>query len=512
MSEKGRSMSKYFLGIDIGTYESKGVIIDGECRVVAIHTERHGLENPRDKFFEHDAQLVWWGDFCKITRALLEKSGLRNSEIAAVGASTLGADLVAVDVNCMPLRKAILYGIDARAEEEIAALNEKYGREKVLEFNGRPLCSNDVPPKILWLKNHEPDIHQKAYKLLTGSSFITAKLSGEYVIDRFLAYGAFTPLYDTKDGSIDMTYCEEFCRPDQLARVCDTTEVVGAVTRRAAKETGLLEGTPVIAGADDSGAEAISTGILEKGDMMIQIGSSIYLIGLCDRIVRDTRIWSGGFIIPQTFSVQGGTNNAGTLTRWYRDHIFFDLAENENAGGSNAYAAMLEGIEEIPPGSDGLITLPYFAGERTPVNDPQARGVLFGMTLRHTRRHMYRSALEAVGYSLAQHFEVFRENQVEIRTIHAVGGGTKAPIWMQIISDILGMEIITADVTVGASFGDAVMAAIGVGFFGGFAEIRKYIRPGRRYRPDMQNHERYKPYVQIFGELYRRNRDLMYRL
>ncbi|MBC5582497.1 FGGY-family carbohydrate kinase [Anaerofilum sp. BX8] len=505
-------MAKFFLGIDIGTYESKGVLIDGECRVMAIHAERHGLENPRENYFEHDAEKVWWGDFCKITHALLQKTGIKNSEIAAVGASTLGADLVAVDEDCRPLRKAILYGIDARAEKEIAQLNRKYGLEKVLEFNGRPLCSNDVPPKILWLKNNEPEVYDKAYKFLTGSSFITAKLTGCYVIDRFLAYGAFTPLYDPRDGSVDMEYCETFCRPDQLARVCDTTDVVGTVTRRAAADTGLKEGTPVIAGADDSAAEAISTGVLEKGDMMVQIGSSLYLIGLCDKLIKDSRVWSGGFLIPGTFSVQGGTNNAGTLTRWYRDNIFFDKAEKEEAGGPNAYQAMLEGIEEIPPGSEGLITLPYFAGERTPINDPRARGLLFGLTLRHTRKHMYRSALEAVGYSLAQHFRIFQENQVDIRTIYAVGGGTKSPVWMQIISDILGIEIVTADVTVGASFGDAVMAAIGVGHFGGFGEIRSHIRPGQRYYPNKKDHELYQPYVKIFGELYHRNRDLMHSL
>ncbi|MCI8464330.1 MAG: FGGY-family carbohydrate kinase [Lachnospiraceae bacterium] len=505
-------MAEYYLGIDIGTYESKGVLIDGDCRVVAVHAERHGLENPRNNYFEHDAQEVWWGDFCKITRSLLEESGKKNSDIAAVGASTLGADLVAVDRDCMPLRKAILYGIDARAEAEIAALNAKYGKEKVLEFNGRPLCSNDVPPKILWLKNHEPRVWEKAYKLLTGSSFLTAKLTGEYVIDRFLAYGAFTPLYHTKDGTVDMEYCPEFCRPDQLARVCDTTDVVGGITKKAARETGLLEGTPVIAGADDSGAEAISTGILEQGDMMIQIGSSLYLIGLCDRIVKDPRIWSGGFIIPGACSVQGGTNNAGTLTRWYRDHLFSDLVKEEREGGENAYAAMLKGLEKIPPGSEGLITVPYFAGERTPVNDPEARGVLFGMTLRHTREHMYRSALEAVGYSLAEHFSIFEENNIPIRNVYAVGGGTKAPLWMQIISDILGREIVTADVTVGAAFGDAVMAAIGVGRFRSFSEIRPYIKPKKIYHPDWKAHENYKPYFKMFLDLYSRNKDLMKKL
>ena len=503
-------MEKYFLGIDIGTYESKGVVIDGACRVVAMHEERHGLENPRANYFEHDAQAVWWGDFCKITHALLKKTGLRNKDIAAVGASTLGADLVAVDKNCMPLRKAILYGIDARADREISALNEIYSPEEILAFNGRPLCSNDVPPKILWLKNNEPENYEKAYKFLTGSSFITAKLTGRYVIDRFLAYGAFTPLYDPKTGGIDTRYCGVFCRPDQLAEVCDTTDIAGGVTKQAAMETGLLEGTPVIVGADDSAAEAISTGILEPGDMMAQFGSSMYLIGLCDRLIHDTRIWSGGFIIPGVYSVQGGTNNAGTLTRWYRDQIFPEALEKETRTGINAYQTMLDGIDEIPPGSAGLITLPYFSGERTPVNDPQAKGVLFGLTLAHTRAHMYRSALEAVGYSLAWHMNIFRQNRVDIRTVYAVGGGTKAPVWMQIICDILGVELVTADVSIGASFGDAMMAAIGVGHFHSFSDLRAFIQPGRRYVPDMVKHAQYAPYCEKFRRLYENNKELMH--
>ena len=172
---------------------------------------------------------------------------------------------------------------------------------------------------------------------------------------------------------------------------------------------------------------------------------------------------------------------------------------------------MLDGIDDIPPGSDGLITLPYFAGERTPVNDPQAKGVLFGLTLSHTRAHMYRSALEAVGYSLAWHMDIFRQNDVKIKTVYAVGGGTKAPAWMQIICDILGVELVTADVTVGASFGDAVMAAIGVGHFRAFSELRSYLKPGRRYVPDMARHAQYAPYCELFRELYERNKDLMRR-
>ncbi len=503
---------KYFLGIDIGTYESKGIIIDGRCNVIATHTEKHGMENPYPNFFEHDAEKVWWGDFCKISKALLKKSGIENKQIAAIGSSTLGADLVPVDENCKPLRKAILYGIDARAKKEIDFLNDYYGEEKVLEFNGRPLCSNDVPPKILWLKNNEPEIHQKAFKLLTGSSFITAKLTGEYVIDKFLGNGAFAPLYNPETGKPDDEYLGMFCRADQLAEMKDTVDIAGQVTQRAAEETGLMPGTPVIVGADDAASEAISTGILQMGDLMLMFGSSLYLIGIAGHVAKDRRIWSGSFIIPKTCSIQGGTNAAGTLTRWYRDNVFQDALEKEKATGINAYDTMMEGIGEIPVGSEGLLTLPYIAGERTPLNDPLAKGVLFGLSIHHTRKHMYRSALESIGYSVAQHFDIFRENGVDIKRVMAVGGGTKNHLWLQIISDITGRTIHTAGVTIGASFGDAAMAAIGIGHFKDFSDLREFITPGKTFQPNPENHEKYKHYRQIFDKLYTSTKDLMHEI
>ena len=503
---------QYFLGIDVGTYESKGVIIDRECRVVAFHFEKHGMENPAPNHFEHDAEAVWWGDFCKISKALLEKAGIDSRKIAAVGASALGADLLAVDKNCTPLRKAILYGIDARANKEIAYLNNYYGTDLVLEFNGRPLCSNDIPPKMLWLKNNEPEIHKSACKLITGSTYLTAKLTGRYVIDRFLGLGSFSPLYNPETLRPDSEYLDMFCRADQLAEVGDTVDIADGVTASAAVQTGLLEGTPVIVGGDDSVAEAISTGVLEEGDLMLQFGSSLYLIGITGRIVHDTRIWSSGFIIPGTYTVQGGTNAAGTLTRWYRDNIFFDALEREEKTGENAYQTMMEGIGAIPVGSGGLITLPYIAGERTPINDPEAKGILCGLSISHTRKHMYRSALESIGYSVAQHLDIFRENGVNIKNVFAAGGGTKNKEWLQIIADICGCNIMTGDVTIGAAFGDAAMAAIGSGYISGFEALRNYISPQSKFVPDRQNHSEYKKYRAMYDSLYHATKDIVHLL
>jgi xylulokinase len=501
----------YFMGIDTGTFESKGVLIDNECNVIATHAATHGMENPKPNYFEHDADAVWWHDFCLISNALLQESGINPKDIGAVGASALGADCLPVDKDCNPLRKAILYGIDARATKEMEWLTQYYGEEQIKSWYGRPLCSSDVMPKILWIKNNEPEVYAKTDKFLTGSSFITAKLTGNFTVDRFLGLASFNPLYHA-DGMPNPETCKPICRPDQLADVMNTVEIAGHVTAKAAAETGLCEGTPVIVGTDDSGAEAISTGVLQPGNMMLQFGSSIYMILCADKLVNDDRIWREEFIVPGTFDVSAGTNAAGTLTRWYRDNIFMDCVEKEKETGINAYASMMEGIEKIPIGCDGLITLPYFAGERTPINDPLAKGMLFGLTLAHTRQHMYRSALEAVGYSIGQHFAIFEEDNVQINKIMAVGGGTKNPIWMQMVADITGKTIGTAGVTIGASFGDAMMAAMGIHFFDSFSDLSTKIQPGITYTPNMENHETYKKYQKLFDELYLANKQFMHQL
>ena len=499
---------EYFIGIDIGTYESKGVIVDQGFNIVADYALAHGMENPKANYFEHDAEKVWWKDFCEISKELLRKTKIDPKDIKAVGASALGADCLPVDENNNPLRKAILYGIDARATEEIAWLTEYWGEDQIIKWFGRPLGSSDVAPKILWIKNNEPEVYAKTHKFLTGSSYITAKLTDKFTVDRFLGLASFNPLYD-RNGIPDPVICEPICRPNQLATVMNTIDIAGGVTEKAAKETGLAEGTPVIVGTDDAGSEAISTGVLEPGDMMLMFGSSLYMILCTDKLIDDNRIWREEFVIPGTFDISAGTNAAGTLTRWFRDNLFVHLLEEEKKTGVNAYELMMSGIDEIPPGSEGLIILPYVAGERTPINDPHAKGMIFGLTLSHTKEHLYRSALEAIGYSVGQHFEIFAEHDIKINKIMAVGGGTKNSQWMQMVSDIIGKEISTAAITIGASYGDAMMAAMSINYFDSFVDLSKLIKKGVSYKPNMENHAIYKDYQKIFDKLYNDNKDAM---
>ena len=501
-------MGKYFMGIDIGSFETKGVLMDESFNITAVETAAHTMENPAPGFFEHDAEAVWWHDFCAVSRALISGSGISKHDIAGVGASVLDCDCLPVDENCRPLRKAILYGIDARSRDEMAWLTERYGEEGVMERFGRPICSDDVAAKILWVKNREPEVYSRAAKFLTGSSYITAKLTGNYVIDQFLAKAAFRPLYRA-DGSVDEAECALFCRPDQLAECRTVTDLAGFVTEDAARETGLAPGTPVITGSGDSTSEAVSVGIVEPGDVMFQFGSSLFYYYCAGHEVRDPRVHAGNYTVPGTWSVSGGTNAAGTLTRWVRDSFFPELVEAEAAGGRNAYSAMMD---YLPESSEGLVCLPYHAGERMPINDPDAKGVLFGLKLGHGRGHIYRAALEGVACSLWQNVRLMEDAGLPVAAVTAVGGGTKNPAWMQITADVSGKRILVPAVTVGASYGDALMAAVGTGRLSGFAELKSVIRPGRVYTPDPAAHERYGVLREVYTALYPATRELMHRL
>lgn len=501
----------YYMGIDVGTSETKGLLIERNCRIVLQSSIKHSMEHPKPGQYEHDAERVWWHDLCIVANTLIRDSGVEAKEIAALGISTLGSDCLPVDETCKPLRKAILYGIDSRAQEEIEWLTNYYGTEEVNRLFGRPICTGDVAAKILWIKHHEPEIYKRTYKFLTGSSYLVARLTGKYVIDQFLSQASFRPLY-RKDGSICEEECQLYCSPEQLAQTMPASDIAGFVTKEASLATGLAEGTPVITGTGDSSAEAISTGVLAPGDMMIQFGSTLFLYYCSAKPVQDERMRGNNFLIPGTYSLAGGTNTCGAMTQWYRDILFSDYLQEEQQGGKNAFARMPEGIEEIAPGSEGLITLPYFAGERTPINDPKARGMIFGLTLSHTRKHLYRSALESVGYSVRQHLEVLRDHDLPLKKLMAVGGGTKSAVWMQIVSDIIGLPISVSEVSVGAAFGDALMAALGTGRFNSFRQLNEVITTARIYQPDQERHRQYERYYKLYCELYNQTKNMMHRI
>lgn len=446
----------YTLGIDIGTFESKGVLVDATGEIVAMATRPHEMIVPQPGWAEHRADDDWWGDTVHISRQILTDSRVASSEIRAVAVSAIGPCMLPVDADRAPLMNGVLYGVDTRSEKEIVELTDRIGSDVILERCGNALTSQSVGPKILWLQRNRAEIFNRTAKILTSTSYIVERLTGEYVIDHYTAAN-FSPLYDV--GTLDWTgeLAGDIVALDKLPRLMWSTEIAGAISARAADETGLAEGTPVTCGTIDAAAEAVSVGTAHRGDMMMMYGSTIFIIQVTDAPVRDPRLWYAPWLHPGQHASMAGLATSGTLTHWFRDQFARELSRDE------AFPVLAAEAEASTPCAKGLIMLPYFSGERTPIHDPKAKGAFFGLNLTHTRGDMYRALIEGIAMGTAHVVETYREVSAEPSRILAVGGGTKNRLWLQATSDFGNVGQVVSEKTMGASYGDAFLAACAIG-------------------------------------------------
>lgn len=494
----------YLLGIDIGTFESKGVLTRFDGSIVASTAVPHRMQAPQAGYAEHDAQTVWWADFKAITHRLLAESCVDPTEIRSIGCSGIGPCMLPVDKAGMALRPAVLYGVDTRAHAEIEHLNVRIGEEVLLRDAGVTLTSQSVGPKVLWLKRNEPEIYARAAKIVTCSTYLVQKLTGECVIDHYSA-GGFSPLYDINRRVWNDALGDGIIETSRLPRLLWSTDVAGTVTPQAAAESGLAAGTPVTAGTIDAGAEALSVGVAQPGDLMLMYGSTIFIVLVTQSMVRDLRLWYQPWLFDDAHASTSGLATSGTLTRWFKDHLARDLDE------PTAFSTLVAEAARSTPGANGVITLPYFSGERTPIHDPFAKGLVFGLNLTHTRADLYRSMIEGIGYGVNHIMETYRGAGTSVKRIVAVGGGTKNSVWLNAVSDIIGLEQHLPRVTFGASYGDALMAGIGVGAIGRDAILR-WNPIERIVTPNPETREIYHKQYAIYKDLYLRTADLMRRL
>ena len=446
----------YTLGIDIGTFETKGVLVDAAGAVIATARNPHEMIVPQPGWAEHRPKEDWWGDFTKVTKELITMSGCKPEEIKAVACSAIGPCMLPVDKNGAPLMNGVLYGVDTRAMSQVDALTARIGEDVILDRCGNALTSQSVGPKILWLKEQRPDLYAKTFKILTSTSFLVHRLTGQHVIDHYTAAN-FSPLYDVEAQNWCFDLAPEIAVPEVLPRLLWSSEIAGHVTKEAAAQTGLAVGTPVTAGTIDAAAEALSVGVGSPGDMMMMYGSTIFMIALTQNRVRDGRLWYAPWLFPGQHASMAGLATSGTLTHWFRDQFARDLPRD------TAFETLASEADKVPPGSEGLLFLPYFSGERTPIHDPDAKGAFFGMNLTHTRGHMYRALIEGIAFGTAHVVETYREIGVELARILAVGGGTKNVLWMQATSDASQVDQVICEKTVGASYGDAFLARVALG-------------------------------------------------
>ncbi|MBQ8996287.1 MAG: FGGY-family carbohydrate kinase [Oscillospiraceae bacterium] len=503
---------RYLLGFDVGTYESKGVICDYQGNIVAKATSKHLLSHPKPGWAEHDPINDWWRDFVTVIRKMFDESGISAEEIGAIGISAICAAIVPVDEHFNPLRNAILYGIDSRSVPQCEELNVKIPPE-IMSKMGGPCNVEHFAPKILWIKENEPEVFESAKMFTFDAGWLVGKLTGQNVADKYSAMST-VPLIDQETGEWVPEMCEYVCPPEMLPRVTKSTyEIVGTVTEKAAEATGLAAGIPVTCGTTDAGAEAVSIGVIEPGDAMLMYGSTAFYVVVSENEkARKLNLPKCPYTIDGVTAIAGGMATTGSLTRWLLDTTARELVEDENNGGPSAYSTLFKEAEDVPVGSDGLVCLPYFMGERMPIMDPKAKGTFFGLNLGHTRGHLVRSVFEGIAFGIEHNLRYLRENGVEVNTLTAVGGGTKAPLWLQIVSDVCNVRQIVPEETIGASYGDALMAGLGIGVISSPTEIKKMIKVKKIIKPDAERHLQYEKYNRIYHELYERNADLMHEL
>jgi xylulokinase len=435
-----------FIGVDIGTSSSKGVLVNGSGDVLSQAVRSHEVSRPHPGWVEMDAR-IWWEECVAIVIDLVVAAP---GQVDAVGVSGMGPCVLVTDEQMTPLRPAILYGVDTRATAQIEALNAELGGDEVLARCGSALSTQAVGPKLAWIAEHEPEVFARARRLFMPSSWLAYCLTGQYLLDHQSASQA-TPLYDTHARDWYAPWVKRIVSEFEMPPLGWATDVAGTVNEAAAARTGLAVGTPVITGTIDAWAEAISVDAHNVGDLMLMYGTTMFMVNTVAEPLTHPALWGTVGALPDTRNLAAGMATSGAITSWLRE-LF----------GRPDYVELLRLADESGPGARGLLCLPYFAGERTPIADPDARGIFAGLTLSHTRGDLYRAALESTALGVRHNIETFRAAGGQIDRVVAVGGGTQGDLWTQIVSDVCGVEQVIPTQTIGASYGAAYLAAASV--------------------------------------------------
>jgi xylulokinase len=450
----------HFLGIDTSTTSSKALLIDEQGNVVAVASNPHTLQTPKPLWSEQDPR-EWWEAVSASIKSVLEKAGIGGEGVAAVGLTGQMHGLVLLDESGNVLRPAILWN-DQRTQSQCDAIHRIVGKEKFIQITGNVALTGFTAPKILWVKENEPEVFAKAKHVLLPKDYVRLKLTGEYAMDK--ADGAGTVLFDLKarDWSDEILSALEIPRA-WMPKTFEGTEFTGYVSEEAAALTGLKAGTPVAAGGGDQAAGAVGVGAVEPGIVGLTVGTSgvVFATTPSALIEPEGRLHAFCHAVPGMWHFMGVMLSAAGSLQWYRDTLAPNMGFDE----------LLREAESIPAGSEGLQFLPYLSGERTPHPDPLARGAFIGLTLRHSRAHMTRAVLEGVAFGLKDSFTLIQNAGLgTITQVRGSGGGTKGALWRQIMASVLNTELVTVNTTEGGAYGAALLAGVGARRWGSVAE------------------------------------------
>lgn len=493
---------RYIIAYDLGTTGNKATLYSEECRLEASTFVSYDTYYPATNWAEQDPE-DWWKAVCQATRELLEKAGIQASQIAGIVFSGQMMGCVPVTKEAKPLRNAIIWA-DQRAVREAEQLIRELGQEQVYKITGHRASPSYSAAKIMWLRNNEEEIYKKTYKVLQAKDFIVARLTGQFVTDYSDASGTNLFHLEKLDWSPEIIKASGLDE-NLLPEARPSTEIVGHITAEIAEEIGLLGGTPVVIGGGDGSCAAAGAGVVMEGTAYNYVGSSSWIGIATKKPIFDPllRTFNWVHVVPGLYSPTGTMQAAGASYQWLRDQLCKEEVDQGRELGVSPYVLMDQKAEQIAPGSDRLIYLPYLMGERSPRWNPQARATLIGLTIKHTREHIIRAFMEGVSFNLKVILDAFLEQGAKVEAMRLIGGGAKGKVWPQIMADIYEVPVLQATyLDEATSLGAAITGGVGIGLFEDFQVAEKLFDVKERIEPIEEHLEIYRHLYKLFNNAY----------
>lgn len=487
---KGSQEKRLLLGIDLGTSACKAAVFDEDGKVLAQSTQPYNVCYPRPGWAEQDPR-EWWEAICLGIREILSGEGIHPENICGIGVDGQSWSAIPLDRQGEVLAPTPIW-MDTRAREICARVKEEIGEDRIFQVAGNDFLPGYSTPKMLWFKEAHPEIFKKTWKFLQSNSYIVWKLTGVMSQDVSQGYGIH--FFDMEHLAYDEKLAGELgLSPELIPPLYPCDCVVGTVSREAAGLTGLKEGTPVVAGGLDAACGTLGAGVYRTGETQEQGGQAGGMSICMEKASAHKKLILSPHVVPGKWLLQGGSVGGGGTLKWFRQEF----------GGNLTFEELTREAEGIPPGAEGVIFLPYMAGERSPLWDPDAKGVFYGLSYSRTRGHMIRAVLEGTAFSLEHNLRTAREAGAEVGALNAMGGASNSRLWVQIKADVTGRTIRVPASDTATTLGAALLAGVGCGIYRDYEEaVKRTITIRRVQEPDERNHERYGRYMEMYLELY----------
>jgi gluconokinase len=493
------------IGLDIGTTSTKAVAFGPQGRIRGSHSVDYPLYTPHPSWAEQDPEEILQAVIDAVRHALL-KAGAKADDVIALGMSTAMHSLIALDEHAHPLTRTIIWA-DNRSVEQAERIKRERGGFEIYRRTGTPIHPMSPLPKLLWMREQQPDLFKRAAKFVSIKEYVIHRLFGQFVVDYSIA--SATGLFNLERLDWDEEALELVgVRPEQLSKPVPTTHVLTGMNRERATQMGLNALTPFVVGASDGVLANLGVGAIDKGEVAVTIGTSGAIRTVVEKPLTDEQARTFCYALTDKHWVIGGpTNNGGIMLRWLRDEFAAPEIEVAKRLGLDPYELMIQYAEKVPAGSEGLLFLPFLSGERAPYWNANARGMFFGLSLHHKREHFIRAVLEGVIFSVFSVGVALRDLAGPAVDIRASGGFARSPFWLQILSDMLGREVLVPESHEASALGAAVMALYGIGEVDSLRVIKDWIQIRNSLKPNTANTETYLQLYYVYERIYRKLED-----